>query len=238
MPGMARHAFVVILLLGASLGACTRDERHPGKSGAVRSSSPVAQPIAPSHHPLGPSSEEMKDLLNDETLDRYLAYEKALVAAMGPAGPHVPSGARKDEPKGKKAPEAAAGAGRGSKIVAAEQAALEQSRLGRDQVSKLGRVVSAYYSRAFLLVAAIKRAEAVKARNQASKAQGKEPSPLEAAMGNSLGEQTERLARLRRDYAERYGEATIALFTRHEADFFALAEHRLAGPQTPPPTAP
>jgi hypothetical protein len=231
MPGMARFVCAIIVLFCASLGACTCDERPPGRSASAGSPKLVPQPIAPPppHHPLGPSPEEMRGLLDDDTLNRFLAYEQALVAAMRPSPPPVAAPIRKEPAKGKKVPAIKPAADVGSRYAAAEQAAMEKNGFSRDQVSKLGRVVSTYYTRAYYLVAAIKRAKEMSARVEAAKAQGREPTPLESAMVKGLADQTERLAHLRQEYATRYGEETLALFARHEADYFALAEQRLAG---------
>jgi hypothetical protein len=166
----------------------------------------------------------MKNLLTEDKLSRFATYQKEMLPATGDAVGAGVAAYQKGGTDQKKFQGAMANDDRTARVAATAEAALKKSGLTQDEVSKLSRVVSAYYARTYALQDAVKKGGEVRAKIEAAKAKGKEPGPVDVAMDKAYGEQLTRIESVRNNFAARYGQDALALVKKHEPEFFTINE--------------
>jgi hypothetical protein len=223
---MQKRLIVACLSLAAVLGACKKAE--PVKPATVPAPpAPKARPAAPTPSPAAAAvvnTGDAKVLLTEDKISRYATYQKEMLPIMGDAAGLGMAAYQKGGTDAKKFQGAMAADDRTAKIAAASQAALTKSGLSQDEVSKIGRIVTSYYARTYVMQDAVKKADETRANIAAAKAQGKQPSLVDTAMDKMYSEQLTRFEAARKEFATQYGEDALALVKKHEPEFFAINE--------------
>jgi hypothetical protein len=230
IPAMHCHKTIACLLLVPLFIACKKDEaRKPpaeppsptqpmGNTTAVKAREGAALPSRPTPPNLG----DVKALLTEDKLARFVTYQKQLASVSSEAMGMGMSAYQKAGTDQKKLEKAVVADDRFAKIAAASKAALEKSGLTQDEVSKLTTVLTPYYARIY----AMSNLFGKPADAKVAEAKGEQPKPgsMEAARLKAQEGRMERLETTRKEFADQYGADALERVKKHEPEFMAINE--------------
>jgi hypothetical protein len=213
---MRNRSIFVCLFIVASSPACKRNEPDTPAAPAPR---PMGRQSAPQRPSLGmmpmrpplPKPEEVKGLLTEDKVTRFLTYQKEKLSlgseAMGPGK------TEKDGPDHNRLEKTKED--RYAKLAAAAKAALAKSGLTEDEMRKLTQVLSPYYATAYAM-------RSLPEKPDTANAEPPKPGSMEAAMLKGREMRKARLESARKELADRYGADVLELVQKHEPEFMEI----------------
>jgi hypothetical protein len=223
MPAMQNHAKVwglFGLLLCSSLIACKKNEAPV---------SPAAPPKVAAAAPASPATDtSAQALLTEDKLSRFLIYQKEMLAvALDSMNVGLQAFAKAGTDQ-KKLQGEMAGDKRSAHIAEVSKAALEKSGLTQSEIPALTQLTSPYYAKAYALQGAVKKLAEIRKNIEEAKAKGKTPDMMDTTMEPVYAKQADGLESMRTEFKTKHGADALALFQKHEPDFFAINEKMMA----------